>query len=87
MPLVKVVTFGVVLSLTRINIRLPALNRLRPSALSASVIKLQTRLGAALHLITRKAFHAHRKGIGGSNFSEGQDANRQLELEITFGKQ
>lgn len=66
---------------------MPAPNRLAPSALSTSVIKLQTARVSTAHLITQKAFYTHRKSISGSNFSEGQDANRQLELEITFRKQ
>lgn len=57
MPFVKVVTFGVLLSLTLINIQTPTPNRLPPSALYLSVIKLQINgAGAAVDLMTQKAF-------------------------------
>lgn len=75
------------LSLTLINIQMPALNYMPSSALCVSVIKLQTTsVSTEAYLITPKAFDAHRKGSCGSSFSEGQDRNRQLELEITFRK-
>lgn len=84
---VKVGAIEVLLSLTPINTQMPALNCMPSSALCVPVIKLQTTsVSTEAYLITPKAFDAHGKGICGSNFSEGQDRNTQLELEITFRK-
>lgn len=84
---VRMVALEVLLYLTPIKIQMPDLNCMPSSALCVSVIKLQTTsVSTEAYLITPKAFDVQGKGICGSNFSEGRDRNRLLELQITFRK-